>query len=136
SACSSGTNMTGGGKDDEAQKRKSAREAVAETPAGTTEEPEGEGELDEDLRVIPPEVVSGAYLTCASEERQSEESGGSVLYGCNVFDSNDRRVDVEDVRPQWRLFAGGEIISAPEIRDERYHKAWKVAAEIAAKGLN
>lgn len=46
----------------------------------------------DDTRAIPPEVVSGAYLTCTAHRQDPRDQTSRLLYGCAAFDAADNRL--------------------------------------------
>lgn len=97
----------------------------------TQAQADGEAASDEDnLRAIPPEIVSGAYLTCAPIE--------TIHYGCSAFDGQDQRLDLASFKASFHLATkAGAPVDAPkvELPNRSENVIWQVSAELIAQGL-
>lgn len=63
--------------------------------ANNTDESSG----NEDEEADPPEVVTGAYLTC---DDTNDAASDEVSYGCNLSKSNGKAINLPDIASKWK----------------------------------
>lgn len=151
-ACSNGTGLkagaraTGGGSADqqkkpaaEAQKPTGAQEqASSGTSPETPKEPDDE-KTDDELRVIPPEVVSGAFLTCDYDDTDAA-TYGHVRYGCEAVLENGDHADLTGFKQQWVLMDAlySHPLAAKELpipTGSKLHHLWEVPVAMYETGV-
>lgn len=124
-ACSGESSMKGGSS-------KQTAGASAET-ADASSETAGGSENDDETRVMPPEVVSGSYLTCAFDQTYK---GDGVLFGCNAFEPGGRRIKLPKNDTLWNLLSAvGVVIDAPAVVHASFDIAWIVTRLAAEDGI-
>jgi hypothetical protein len=125
----------------EARSDKAERqEARADKPASRPETPPPPDDeaTDEDLRIIPPEVVSGAYLTCVdASSDEAPPPPGYVYYGCSALDADGERIDLSHVKSDFALrdSQGTEVRAAQVVvKDRDDDVIWQVLIEDFMRG--
>lgn len=117
SACNSGTGLTNGGSANTKKKEKKETSLDAKEPSGTgsdtgdeNKRPAKEGSSadhaendDADLSVIPPEVVSAAYLTCTTKQTGTTPEPEQIHLGCIVTRENGAAFPKFSASQQWSL---------------------------------
>lgn len=58
-----------------------------------------ESEENDDEEADPPEVVTGAYLTCVDT---NDAAADEISYGCNLSKSNGKSINLTDIATQWK----------------------------------
>lgn len=102
------------------------------------EEDEEEDEVGEDLRVIPPEVVTGAYLTCVG----LDDDGAAVptdapaaLVGCSLQGADGETLDLTDVAASFEIIAADGLAVAkqklPITPEDGHHVLWRLDEPLA-----
>jgi hypothetical protein len=127
---------------EKAEKEEANVEAPAIRPETTearpTPPPDDEA-TDEDLRIIPPEVVSGAYLTCVdASSYDAPPPPGYVYYGCSVLDADGERIDLSRVKSDFALRdpQGVEVKAAKVVVPDRDDDViWQVLVEDFMRGV-
>lgn len=97
---------------------------------------------DEELRIIPPEVVSGAYLTCAEvSPRDAKAPPGYAYHGCATFDSSGARLSLKGVKKEFLLLdAYGEpldehLARVVTLKTHADDVVWQVRRDVLAHGV-
>lgn len=136
SACSGG-GASLSGKDKKKEKTETAADVAPPTP-------EDEKEND-DLRVIPPEVVSGAYLACERGDKADGLADDHVRLGCTAysgFGTDKKRLDLSGYKKTWTVTNKDfEAVDAAQVKDvevktgSKYDKIWDVRRGLADLGL-
>lgn len=116
----------------EATQASSTKETNPTTPAD-------DEAADEDLRIIPPEVVSGAYLTCTDASSiDAPPPPGYVYYGCSALDADGERIDLSGARSEFALRdpQGAEVKAAKVVVEDRDDDViWQVLIEDFMRGV-
>lgn len=141
-ACSSGTNMSAGSKEetkketaktDDAKKSETSRPEKKDTAAETEDD-------ESDLSVIPPEVVSAAFLTCSTDDTGTTPDSGDVHLGCVIKDQNGEKISVATANDDWSLKNNrGEDVSYKDIdvpAGSQYHKIYGLTQTTYDAGVN
>jgi hypothetical protein len=131
-ACSGDSNLSDGGKASQSEKTETAETSGQKSSnAKQTSEIEVEEEEDEDLRIIPPEIVSGAYLVCNTTETSTH-----VDHGCNAHNAATDELLVDGYDIEWTLInKRRETIDADLIESETYQVQWRMSLEQAKDGV-
>lgn len=110
-----------GSSSSEGGKQENSSEASAEPSA----------ENDDETRVMPPEVVSGAYLTCSVDESQAR-----VVFGCNAFAADGRKQALPKAQTTWKvLTSAGLEVAAEVVELASFDHAWIIARAVAEAGV-
>lgn len=110
---------------------------VAQSSSGQGINQQDSSYYDENLRVMPPEVVSGAYLTCNFIPPQQQEVG-STYYGCGLVNEHGDQLDLRGLRKDYELTdLSGKPLKADvkEIQLNRYDRVWRIALENILLGI-
>jgi hypothetical protein len=141
-ACSNGTNMSGGSKD-EKKKETAKTEDARETETNRPEQSDNGADADDDdsdLSVIPPEVVSAAFLTCSTADTGTTPSEGDVHLGCVIKDEKGEKLTVVTKNEDWTLKSGsGDDVSYEDIEvpaGSQYHKIYGLTQATYEAGVN
>lgn len=116
-----------------------SRSLTTETSQTTQTTPPDDEATDEDLRIIPPEVVSGAYLTCIDvSSYDAPPPPGYIYYGCSVLDADGERLDLSRVKSDFALRdpQGVEVKAAKVVLPDRDDDViWQVLIEDFMRGV-
>jgi len=106
---------------------------------------ESEAEVESDLRVIPPEVVSGSYLTCSPVDPVKAAPGQNIdpseaVFGCVAVNSeSNSKIDLSGLRTNWTITSEeGESIAKRQLQlppEHPLHFAAAVQQRFVNKGL-
>ncbi len=128
-SCNSGTGLNGS-----SEKKKSSSDGKAENKKLTSGESDSKSadaeEEEDDLSVIPPEVVSAAYLTCSTSDTETSPEEGDVHFGCNITKKDGRKLEVDPEKCKWDVKSkNGKDIEYEKIesKNPRYQRIFKVA---------
>lgn len=141
-ACSNGTNMSGGSKDEqktETANTDDARKTESKRPENKDKTAEAEDD-ESDLSVIPPEVVSAAFLTCSTAETGTTPPEGEVHLGCVIKDEQGEKLTVTTKNEDWSLKSNsGDDVSYEDIdvpAGSPYHKIYGLTQATYDAGVN
>lgn len=151
----SGCNTSGMSGSGKSSSKKSTSEKSEESSLGTEEagnkkvrdelgddglaEETADQEDPDDTRAIPPEVVSGAYLTCTAHRGTARDQTSRLLYGCAAFDSSNNRLPLGNAVTDFELKngSGGKVDGTRlDPPDNRYDLLWDVHERIDLSKLN
>lgn len=146
-ACS-GSGLSGVSPGGAKNKKKSGGETLGTEEAGETtkdkdrgqggdeggNEPAGDGEL----RVIPPEIVSGAYLTCVGERGDPNDQTSSLDYGCAAYDKNGARLSLAGAVQVWTLKTneGTDVAAQDKGPQESLDQVWRLNERVPVSELH
>lgn len=140
-ACGASASLSGSSKAPAKGEDKEKSEDVSERSSSSDAGEHGEDE--DDLRAVPPEVVSGAYLVCDTVEEAAETDNleGYGYYGCTAFGSDDARLDLSAYAVDFELAAKSDAALTAERlepgafgRDE--HAMWRLPESELAAGVS
>lgn len=120
----------------EATSQKASKDETANATAPAPA-PADEKEND-DLRVIPPEIVSGGYLTC--EEMEDEKPPkGYERYACNAFSKDGKKANLTGLKQTWKITdTDAEKVDSKRVEGSsasKDHCVWDVAKRDAGNGM-
>lgn len=94
----------------------------------------------DDTRVVSPEVITSAYLTCGAVISQANPQPEGVKYfGCIAVDAQKNRIDLKNVKVSYVLKdLVGTALDVPTVTlpDADKDVVWAVPAAVYAKGVN
>jgi hypothetical protein len=138
-SCNTGTSLNGS-----SEKKKSSNDAKTDSKKITSDKSdaktEAEEDTDDDLSVIPPEVVSAAYLTCSTSDTETSPKEGEIHLGCNITNNKGKRLDVDQEKCKWDIKKknGEEVeherIEAPE--SSKYQRVFGLAKSDYESGVS
>jgi hypothetical protein len=103
-ACSSSASLGGKPAKPVRQEKPEVETPKQEDAQVTSDEQQKDEALDdEDLKVIPPEVVSGAYLTCPKTIEPTLNDDQTISFGCTA-ETSGGRIDLEGFKKDWQIF--------------------------------
>jgi hypothetical protein len=95
---------------------------------------------DDDTRIVEPELLSGAYLTCSVAVSAAKPAQpGETYFGCVAFDANKNRLDLSQAKVSFILKdLQGNVLSAPvvDLPDTDQDVVWQVPHAVYAAGLS
>ena len=143
SACSNGALVRGASQSGKAVSAKEAPEedvekASSSSSDGNLEDNVSQDEsVTEDLKVIPPEIVTGGFLTCASEDDPGDAA--FVTYGCTAFDHANQRIELGGFFHDWVLQDAhhndieAAVLELPD--DSDFQQLWRIHKTVMAAGI-
>lgn len=144
----SGAGLAGGAKPTKAEQHPKDAAAAGSGTAGATAAkdqiaggPKAE-DADADVKVIPPEVVSGAYLACERFNSKVDPApAGEGYFGCTAMDASKRRVKLKGTNSKFTLRdSKAKVLDLPEVtvNDPAVDMdvTWSVKTEILDEGLS
>ncbi len=112
-ACGQGGSLTGqsGKRTADSRGSRSGNSTKTETPKNQTAEKSpndgtstpSDDTNDEESRVMAPEVISAAYLTCGKVDSKQTAPADTTYFGCVAFDANKQRLDLKNVKVSFVL---------------------------------
>ena len=138
-SCNTGTGMNGSN-----EKKKSSSDAKTENKKITSDNSDGKAEEaeddEDDLSVIPPEVVSAAYLTCSTSDTETSPKEGEIHLGCNITKKDGERLEVDPEKCKWDIKSkNGKEIEHEKLETadtKRYQRVFSVAKSDYEYGVN
>lgn len=107
------------------------------SPTQASRNSDAAAEYNEDLRVLPPEVVSGAYLTC-NFIPPAREDVNSTYYGCGVMTQQGQSVNLRGLRKTYELV---DLLGSPikaeikETESSHYDQIWRIGLDQVLRGI-
>jgi hypothetical protein len=138
--CAGGATLKGGaGK--RSGKPSADRKAETTNADGTSTASDEGDATEEDLRVIPPEIITGAYLTCTTKGTGTTAPDGKVHYGCQARDKEtDVPLVLEGFREEWKLRdLFGALVPAIDVaipEGVALNRIWEIAKKDTKNGLS
>lgn len=145
-ACGSSNQLSGDTGRRTADNR-ATRKSNDQQAAGTSSKPpkdhaappvEDDGN-DEDVRVIPPETVSAAYLTCANFTSSAEPAPAAFGYhGCVATDASGNRLDIGGTKHAFALTdKAGNALNLQVVKpiDIDQDIVWLVPNDVLSRGI-
>ncbi len=118
------------------QQSKNQAEDKGETKSTASE---GDDSNNEESRVVAPEVITGAYLTCGAAVSATKPQPEGVRYfGCIAVDSQKNRIDLENVQVRYLLKdLQGIALDVPtvDLPDADKDIVWAIPVEVYARGF-
>jgi hypothetical protein len=137
-SCNTGTGLKGS-----AEKESSSSDPKPENKKITSDNSDSKAdeteEDDDDLSVIPPEVVSAAYLTCSTSDTNTSTKEEEVHLGCNITEKDGNRLEVDPEKFKWDIKSkDGKEIEHEKIEsvDKRYHRIFGIAKSDYDRGVD
>lgn len=94
---------------------------------------------DDSVYVIPPEVISGSYLTCTSLDRDTHKAPEGYGYtSCEYYDREGNPVATANAAVDFHLHdVGGKVVEAEEVAIPNVNAAvvWRVPLATLAQGV-
>lgn len=125
----------------ESNETKAKPDEATSGSSGSSTTTASEDTNDDETRVMPPEVVSGAYLTCSivdSAARPAPE--GNRYYGCIALDKAHQRIDLKNVKVEFELkgLKSGLALDVPtvELADTDKDVVWQVPNDVLKEGVS
>ncbi len=146
-ACGQGGSLSGnsGRKTADSRSSRSSGESKDTTKNKTDEQKTEQASQDDDTtsddtRVVAPEVITRAYLTCGAVASKAQPQPEGVKYfGCNAVDADKQRIDLKNVKVQFVLRdLVGTALDVPTVSlpDADKDVVWAVPVDVYAKGVN
>ena len=107
----------------------------------TSEKDSGSGKADDDLRVVPPEVVSGAYLTCVDSGTGTTPPPGKIHHGCAAVKADGiTHVDLKHFKTTWStedIISGSDVpmIDIPLPAESKFDSIFEISADAVQRGI-
>lgn len=139
-ACSNGAGLGAKPPTKKSPTKKTEQQTPEGPPAGRQENGDAQEEVeeDEDLRVIPPEIVSGGYLTCSASFGDAGAPDQPLSFGCSAR-VGEQKADLKGFLKDWGVFDAvtQERVEAPETPplEGEADIAWSLSQELYNKGV-
>lgn len=94
----------------------------------------------DDTRVVAPEVITSAYLTCGAViSKANPQPEGVKYFGCIAVDAEKNRIDLKNVKVSYVLkdLTGTALdVATVILPDADKDVVWAVPADVYAKGVS